>query len=80
MGMAVVAIGGFAQTHRFCEPRLNGVATWAGNASTRLSSASFPRLRLRYGAASCEPLAERCRVTVGSRQQPTGHSWLDLRW
>ena len=25
MGMAVVAIGGFAQTHRFCEPGSSGV-------------------------------------------------------
>ena len=26
MGMAVVAIGGFAQTHRFCEPGSSGVS------------------------------------------------------
>ena len=25
MGMAVVVIGGFAQTHRFCEPGSSGV-------------------------------------------------------
>ena len=49
-----------------CGAGHSGITTWPGNDSTRLTSASFPRLRWRYGDAFCEPAADHRPAAIRS--------------